>query len=727
MANTNKLSKEKKERIIECLLSKFLLVTFTDAAAQQMRERLAGAFLEEGYEIDPTRIPSLTFNAMDMNLIAEFYKDLGYKKIPSVVDVNPTAEAGKVLPLITGKNEIPGINYRIPVEMNMGRSGAQGALILALRVFEIIRSEGLDYNDPNALDTLIDIIQCDNQLYSKLNDQAIADIFAKYNKYAKILKTEGFITFADQEPLGIKVLDLHPDYLASLGIEHVVVDEFQDSNDMNMEFVRRLAGCMEDEGGTIKSIMVIGDDSQSIYGFRNADVTNMTDFAKKIQPRASYEGEDGIVHYKMDEIDESKPERKVEALYMTENYRSYSEIVDPANKLIELNTERVDKPLRAAKGKGGEFNFRAFWTPDAEMDYITEEISRLVCEEGVDPKDIAIIARTKKPLLKMQDKLVKAEIPATLTCPVKVMDDSRVKAAIAITDAFYDPQASQSYKIYLNALCMEKYGKSVKTIYDDTEDYDLAVDALRRKFVNQETANPAILLHDYHELLEDINCGEIYDKWLQMIYDAEYKGVKDAIRQGVLSEDSEDEDSEDVASVKLSAALEFVSDFKRFGASTEMKMDKTYEGVAITTAHSSKGLEWPIVFNMISEYDNRFLHSRVCPANEIEEVRRLLFVSMTRAMQRLYVTSQYTCFYTDKKNGSDGIQVENQFLKELYDLVEPDWDWVPVDPMEEIRKAEKKRAAAEKARQRRREKALEQKAAKAMKNLSFAGQMSFTK
>ncbi len=634
----SKVTKELKERIIESLLSRFLLVTFTDAAAKEMRGRLAGAFLEEGYDIDPEKIPAMTFNAIDMDLIAKFYEELGYSKIPTVIDVNPTAEATKVVPLITGDNAVPGFNYTLPLEFYTGDKGGMGALILALRVFNVIRENGIDVNDSKAFDVLKEKLE-DERLYARMSDESIEDLLKKYETYSDILKTEGLITFADQEPLGVKVLDGHPEYLKNLGIEHVVVDEFQDSNDVNMDFVRRLAQCMVEDGGTIKSIMVIGDDAQSIYAFRSAVVANMTDFETKIG-------------------------RPVTKLNMTENYRSFSEIVDPANELIKLNVNRVDKPLKAAKGPGGQYVLKGFHTDEAEREYVVSEIKRLIDEEGVDPKDIAIIQRTKKgPFTSMIAALTKAGIPVAVMCPVKMLEDSRVKAACALVDAFYDAEATRSYKIYLNALCQETEGKSLKEAMTQ-EEYDAAVDDLRCKFTNIEERKPETVLFEFHEMLEAINNGEIYQNFLTMLYDAENLAGTTAVE-------------------KIAAGIEFIRNLKRYGTRTESKMKDRYEGVVMTTAHSSKGLEWKIVFNMISEYDTTRLH-RSSNIDEVEETRRLLFVSMTRAMERLYVTGEYIIDRTAE------VDVENQFLKELFQIDKQTWD--PVDH-EAIARAEARKEA----------------------------------
>lgn len=128
----------------EAIASHFDLKTFTDAAAKEMRERLGGALATEGYEVNKELLPVMTFNATYMDLIKKYYADLGFKTIPTVLDVNPVRQAKKVVPLITGDNSIPGLNYNIPIEMDMGRKGAQGALIVSLEVFNLIKMNDID-------------------------------------------------------------------------------------------------------------------------------------------------------------------------------------------------------------------------------------------------------------------------------------------------------------------------------------------------------------------------------------------------------------------------------------------------------------------------------------------------------------------------------------------------------------------------------------------------------
>ena len=665
----------------EAIASHFQLTTFTAAAAMEMRERLAGALATEGYDINKEVLPVMTLNAIYMNLIKKYYKDLGFSTIPRVLDVNPVKQAKKVVNLITGDNIIRGLNYNIPIEMNMGNKGAQGALIVSLRVFDLIKTNDIDPNSPDALDLLRDIV-LEEGLSKKAPDEALVDLLARYESYARILKEESLITFSDQEIMGMKLLKMHPEFISECDIEHVVVDEFQDSNDANMEYLRILEANRVEHGGKIKSIMVIGDDAQSIYGFRKACPENMVDFDNRI-------GEDVPVTH----------------LYMSKNYRSYEEIINPANELIKLNENRVEKELVAAKGAGGVYSVSAYESADESYETIAKEIYKIIKgDSDVDEtgdftvdqdvidnydwnKSIAVITFTKKTLGKISAVLSKYNIPWVMMAPIKIIENSRVRAAIKLTDAFFDPDASQSYFEYLVAL----YDGKIFEELDDAE-IEAAISNLRAEFVNIEELEPTVALQKYHEWLEAISHDdEIYEQWLQML-----KNEEEAEATKISNED----ETVNLDAVRLSAAVTFVKDFVRFGADTEAKMNQQYNGVALVTAHSSKGLEYDIVFNEISDYDSMFLEN---PRNidEREERRRLLYVSMTRAIERLFVTGVYVT-NSDAEKGD----TYNQFLRELYTIRDGDtktWEAeiLAMKQRQAERELEKKAEAAKKAREKR--------------------------
>lgn len=631
---TKKLTNAEKSVIIEALLKKFLLITFTNSASKEMRDRVAGAFLEKGYEINPSNVQAMTFNAIYMNIIAKYYEELGYKKIPQVIDVNPVGEASKVVPLITGENKIQGLNYSIPIEFYISSHGGMGALVLALKVFSLMREKNtLSFDD-------VKEVCIKEGLYNQMSDESIKDLIARFDEYVSILKDEGYITFQDQETLSSELLEKHPEYLENLGCKYLVVDEFQDSNDVNMEFVKKMSDY-------VPSLMCIGDAKQSIYKFRNAVVENMTRFKEKIG------------------------KKNVTELSMSENYRSYEEITEPANTFIKLNRDGQDDVIISKKGKGGSYTLKAFHMTDKEYEYIADNAIELFNKDS--EKTTAIIARTKAELIKIQNVLVKKGAPVILTCPVKAIEDSRVIAGLAITKAFYEPECLRNYIIYLNALCMETYNESVKVHFKTNEELLEAIKPLKGFFLHLDEYEPEKVYKKLHELLDAINFGEIYDKWLTMVYDNE-RNV----------DSYEDKVYED---------LTFIKNFERYGKNTEIKMDGTYSNaIILTTAHSSKGLEYDNVFLTVTKFDMPILH-KFAEYDEVEEARRLIFVAMTRAKENLFVTGQY--LITKPTEHSDGL--ENQFLKELYINEGLEWDSVDHEAIEreiERLKAKKEEALA---------------------------------
>ena len=150
----------------------------------------------------------------------------------------------------------------------------------------------------------------------------IVDLF---NNYCECLKVEGLMEFADQEPAALKMIDAHPEILTNLGYVHIIADEFQDSSPLQMEFMKRFA-----KSGIVKnggSLMAVGDDFQSIYGFRDADPDNMLKFYER--------------------LDETG-----ETFFLTDNYRSVQNVVNFGNRVIARNVNKVDKVITTTREEG---------------------------------------------------------------------------------------------------------------------------------------------------------------------------------------------------------------------------------------------------------------------------------------------------------------------------------------------------------------------------------------
>lgn len=589
---------------------KMLFITFTEAGATEMKERLTKKAAARGLAIGPNDIMAMTFNSFDFQIVQENYKELGFTRKPAVID---RVRSRALITDILKENPISGLDY-------LNYTMRQGALTFVERAFEIIKNENLDPDDPFSVGLLEDALA--EAGYASLSRAGVgSDLISRYKDYDESLTKDCLVQFADQEPLANRFLDSHPGYLEKrYGFEHIIVDEFQDSNDGQLDKIQRLCACK-----SFKSLMVVGDDSQAIYSFRHTSPENMIHFFEKM-------GVDGT------------------ELFLTENRRSREEIIDLANGINDLNKEKVQKTMAAVRGKGGKVKVQGFFKRDVEYANICNRIRDLI-DAGVKPERIAFIAYTREELTEMGAVLSKEGIPWVMKNPLLLMDNSRVKAALSLGMAFFDPDATKGFFDYIVA----KYdGEASKLLTPDQ--LAMEVDLMQSEFLALEDMPFTAQRAKFHGWLDAIRGeDEIYGYFLDLLYNND----------------------------DLESELQYLLDFTRFGDKEEKKMDQAYEGVVLTTAHSSKGLEWDYVFNSISKYDKEQLHKRSSVAQaRLEEARRLMFVSMTRAREELFVTGQFIC-YGNKDEG----YTPNQFLAEVYSILNEPYD--PVDHEAERRRAEK--------------------------------------
>lgn len=583
-----------------------LFITFTDAGAIEMKERIIKKLATRNLVIDADKINAMTFNTFAFRIVKEQFQVCGFSKQPAVID---EVRNSVIITQMLEETPVVGLDY---LNFKVNQPNCKGALACASRIFDTIKSKNLDVSDKKtAFQELSTFLKKKGEYYRFYNDTALMQLIDLYVEYNKRLKEDCLVQFSDQEPLMNYVLSVYPDYLNKYGYHHIIVDEFQDSNDVQLDTIKKLTQCP-----SFESLMVVGDDSQSIYGFRNTSPENILHFFEKL----GLPGKD---------------------LYLTDNRRSTPEILELANKINNLNTEKVDKDMNATREHGYKPIVAGFFNKQAEYDYIANEIHRQI-KNGVVPEDIAFIAAKKTELVAMAAELSKRKIPWVMKNPMPLMENSRVQAALSIADAFYQPDAEDLYFNYLIA----KYDGEIFTQHNK-KDIETEIHLMKRQFQSMDMLQIGYQRILFHRLLDAIKgTDEIYQYFLDLVY----------------------------ANEDLQSELQYIQNFKQFGESTSKKMEQNYAGVVLTTAHSSKGLEWPIVFNSISNYDAQYLHNGKKSLKDIEEKRRLLFVSMTRARDLLYVTGQYVAY------GKKGEYVYNQFLREVYEASGLAYN--PIDPMD---------------------------------------------
>lgn len=571
------------------------LVTFTKAGAEEMRSRIKLYVDDMGLDVDVDKITIQTFNAFGDEIIQREYAKVGFTAPPTVIDdvershiiatiLNEAVKRPYVVDGVQSPNPLKRLDFR---NFTMASKYAFGAVPAVKKVFDVMKAERL---------SAYDVDEIYNRLgFNGIPKETVAEIAKLYDEYDEKLKKENLLEFADQETLVFDLLHQEPFYFERFGFKHITVDEFQDTNERQLEIVKMLRDCP-----SFESLMIVGDDSQAIFGFRNTSPDFIINFDK-------YMGEE------------------VDDIYLLENHRSTPEIIDYANKINANNLHRVVKDLISTRPHGKKVVAKGFHSTKDEREYVLDGIEKHI-ESGVKPEDIAVICYTKYELQEMAALLASKGIQSVMLNPEPFIENSRVRAAIAYANAVRDSEDTKDVLTYANALIgggvMDMSAEEVEALIAKTSEDIAAFNAIEDASEKKTAFMDALKAIDRNE-------DEVYENFLETL---ERKP-------------------------EVGAICDYLDEFYLYGSGAAFRRNHDYPGVVLTTAHSSKGLEWNIVYNMISKYDEESIGTYSALR---EERRRLLFVSATRARDELYITSQYVAY------GKKGSYTYNGFLVESY-------------------------------------------------------------
>ena len=554
----------------------FLLLSFSKAAVEVMRERVA-YFVNKVYKMDMdlSRIFIATFNSLGDIIIRENYKALGFSKEPQLIDDVENIDI--IRKAIDWDAPIDGFDYNYPLM----RFGTGGVIPMLENIFENIRQ--FNWNKKDFQNN-----------WKKENGEKI---WETYERYAAILKTGNWIDYSDQSNL-VKELIIRDQTLITerFNFEHIIVDEFQDSNDFQMLFVNCLTNAPKH-----KSLMVIGDERQAIYGFRGTSPDN-------------------LIHF-----DERMSIGGVKKYTLTINRRSTPEIVNLSNQVISLNSED-HKDMTSDNPSGSTPKWKAFEKGSAELPWVADEIEKLLVN-GTKPSDIAFIAHKKSSLSKLQGLLAERNILALYDQPEEMLSDSKVKAALSLSDFLRD---NTSTKGVFDYLC-EVYGN------------DFISNPECNTIVEREAYNIRRVLSipsdDQTKKTLFINLLKALDDGTDNLYRAFIERV------------------EGKTSYNTFQLLDYLYKFRKYESRSTADKGEEYEAIALVTAHSSKGKEWKHVFVSLSDFDSALTES-----DDMSEKIRLAYVAITRAEEELTVT----CAKYGKSDGD--IVLTNRFYDMFHEL-----------------------------------------------------------
>ena len=554
--------------------------TFTNAGAGEMRDRIKGFCGLAGIDVDFDKMIISTIHSFGDSLLKQYYNLLGYSKPP--VLINEIQKTKIIESILSESSPIEALidkykNYYL----DMFR--AKGILELMKGYFSSIM-EGMS-QDEFAEKTGFDTTTVDS-------------IYNMYMQYDKYKKDACLIEHSDQELGVLKLLRVKPDLFDEVGIEHISVDEYQDTSNVQFSIINemRKAKC-------VKSLFIVGDDDQSIYGFRDANVELIKNFFEMI-------GENGL------------------DVQLMENRRSTHNIVDFASTLISYNQNRIEKHPKSTNEEGEPVCVSAFASKEDEQEYIVDVIEDLI-KNGRKDNEIAILAPTNAELMVYADMLKKRGIESVSINPEPILENPRVVGAVGLVK-FMLNNSEFNGTAYINA---RDNGTAITK-----SDEEIRQEILNLQNEVKNIKNVTGLFEKFKALDQEEN-DEIYQSFLEDINTA----MEDAVKQE-----------------NLHAVCEYVMDFERFGQKQTARKEKAYNGVVLSTMHSSKGKEWPVVFCSVTK-----MHGRDLKPEDIDEKNRLLFVACTRAKKELYISGVAIAFSSAMQG-----DVENMFLAECIEVYE---------------------------------------------------------
>lgn len=600
-----------------------LAITFTNKAAAEMRERIEALVGPRAKHMWIS-----TFHSFCVRVLRREAAALGLKSTFTIYD---STDSQRLLSLIVKE---------LNLDPKKFTAKAVGNRISALK------------NELVSAEAFASRVASDNPY-----EKTIAQI---YTVYTQRLRAANSLDFDDLIGRTVFLLKKFPEIANYYRrkFRHILVDEYQDTNHAQYQLVRELVGAHTkapaDRGPYPDAVppaelTVVGDSDQSIYAFRGADIRNITDFEKDY-PNAH-------------------------TILLEQNYRSTQNILSAANAVIERNPDRRPKKLWTASGAGAKIIGYVAESEHAEARYITREIDRLADEHGVQPGDVAIFYRTNAQSRTLEDMLMRAGLPYRVVGGTRFYERKEIKDALAYLRALSNPDDDVNVRRILNEPKRGIGAKSESVVADYATAHRISFFAAARQAADIPGLGAAAVKKygEFVRLMDDlaqIARTEPAATCLEAVL--EQTGYLAALRA---SKDIQDESRVENLSELLDAMVEFETenpgaDLEQFLEHVALVADadsipnrpasaegenasaaqiaaeaaeaKAQGMVTLMTLHTAKGLEFPVVFLTGMEH-GLFPHQRaLTDEKEMSEERRLAYVGLTRAMERLYLTRSET-------------------------------------------------------------------------------------
>lgn len=610
-----------KTRTVTCRMSALLengvaaenvlAVTFTNKSAAEMAERVIGMVGKKRGKA----LTVCTFHSLCLRILKRDIESVGYKKKFAVMAGGD--QTGMIRQLIVRK----------------------GGGKINLKPGEVMSEISKAKNSEKPLESI--------------EDDLIAEIAVAYQNE---LRAQNAVDFDDLLLLGEKVLREHKEvreYWQNL-FRFITVDEFQDTNSLQMRLLQQLVA-------EPYNICVVGDDDQSIYGWRGAEVANILQFERFF------------------------PNPKV--IRLEENYRSTQAVLEVANSLIKNNKGRREKELKYTIPGGDLVRLVTMPGDTEEANWIVTEIVTQR-EEGKELEDFAILFRTNGQIRKMEEALRENKIPYRMVGAQSFYDRKEVRDVLSYAQVIDQEDLDIPLLRVLNTpprgignttsmAALEWSREKDQSIWKTLIDEEFLAQ-LSTKVVGSIQTFTGQAEQARRDIVDGKNAGVILDQWLRemdfhdwLMRQCKTDKEKDARREGV--------------GTTIASITEAMNNGKKLGdfldrtaldAEKEDDLDKK-SGVTLITLHAAKGLEYPVVF-LVGLEEGILPHKRSIEEGTRDEERRLLYVGITRAKERMTMTYCSTRVKWGKEEACE----PSSFLQELNE------DWIQEEDYEDIMGAE---------------------------------------
>lgn len=562
-----------------------LAITFTNKAAREMKERVSQLVGPQAEDMWVS-----TFHSMCVRILRRDIELLGYQRSFTICDPSEQQTAMK---RILKKLDIDSEKYDYRMILNR------------------ISQAKNDLED----------VEKFTEKYTGYVEQIIAKC---YREYQKELAKSMTLDFDDLIMLTVQLFQKHPETLHyyQQKFQYIHVDEYQDTNHAQYRLVTMLAK-------KFKNICVVGDADQSIYGWRGADMSNILEFEKDYQ--------------------------NAKVVLLEQNYRSTKTILQAANHVIGNNIERKEKKLWTENEEGQPITYYRAQSEQDEGRYVLSQIQSLL-RDGYHYDDFAILYRTNAQSRVMEENLLKSNIPFRLVGGQRFFERLEIKDLLAYLRLIVNPQDDLSFRRIVNSPKRGIGATSLDKLNDFASMHQFSLlEASSQTALSPLSGKAAKALEKFAEMIEDLrkmqeflSISEFVEQVIEktgylsaleqqhtMEADARIENIQEFISVAKqFEQDRLEEESEDSPLLQFLTDLSLVSDADSDDGDGRM--------VTLMTLHAAKGLEFPVVF-IIGLEEGIFPSLRsIMEHDDVEEERRLAYVGITRAEQKLFLTNAYS-------------------------------------------------------------------------------------